>query len=124
MFVINHTYKEIGLYPKDIVSGGTGSYLASNDIWIIGRQQKKEGTETVGYNFINCDVQGYEAEVFKGATETLKHIDYIYCEVNKDECYKGCAKVEELDALLVGFKRVETGDWVNDSWTDALYIKK
>ena len=24
MVVVNHTYKEIGLYPKDIVSGGTG----------------------------------------------------------------------------------------------------
>ena len=23
--VINHTYKEIGLFPKDIVSGGTGN---------------------------------------------------------------------------------------------------
>ena len=24
MIVINHTYKEMGLYPKDVVSGGTG----------------------------------------------------------------------------------------------------
>lgn len=49
---INHTYKEIGMFPKDIVSGGTGSYYNSNDIWIIGRQQDKEGTELTGYNFI------------------------------------------------------------------------
>jgi RecA/RadA recombinase len=52
MVVINHTYKEIGLYPKDIVSGGTGSYYNSNDIWIVGRQQEKDGTELQGYNFI------------------------------------------------------------------------
>ena len=25
MVVVNHTYKEIGMYPKDIVGGGTGS---------------------------------------------------------------------------------------------------
>jgi len=49
---VNHTYKEIGLYPKDIVGGGTGSYYSSNDIWIIGRQQDKDGTELQGYNFV------------------------------------------------------------------------
>ncbi|MGZ4849828.1 MAG: recombinase RecA [Candidatus Bathyarchaeia archaeon] len=49
---VNHTYKEIGLYPKDIVGGGTGSYYSSNDIWIIGRQQDKDGTELTGYNFV------------------------------------------------------------------------
>ena len=52
MVVINHTYKEIGMYPKDIVSGGTGSYYNSNDIWIVGRQQEKDGSELQGYNFI------------------------------------------------------------------------
>ena len=52
MVVVNHTYKEIGLYPKDIVGGGTGSYYSADNIYIIGRQQEKEGTEIVGYNFI------------------------------------------------------------------------
>lgn len=52
MVVINHTYKEIGMYPKDIVSGGTGAYYSSNDIWIIGRQQDKDGQELNGFNFI------------------------------------------------------------------------
>lgn len=52
MVVVNHTYKEIGLYPKDIVSGGTGSYYSADNIYILGRQQEKEGTEIVGYNFI------------------------------------------------------------------------
>jgi hypothetical protein len=49
---VNHTYKEIGLYPKDIVGGGTGSYYSANDIWIIGRQKDKDGKELSGYNFI------------------------------------------------------------------------
>ena len=52
MVVVNHTYKEIGLYPKDIVGGGTGSYYSADTIWILGRQQDKDGTEIVGYNFI------------------------------------------------------------------------
>ncbi len=52
MVVINHVYKEIGLYPKDIVSGGTGSYYSANDIWIIGRRQDKDNDGLHGYNFI------------------------------------------------------------------------
>lgn len=52
MIVINHTYKEMGLYPKDVVSGGTGIYYSADNIYIIGRQQDKEGNEVVGYNFI------------------------------------------------------------------------
>ncbi len=52
MVVVNHTYKEIGLYPKDIVSGGTGVIYSADTIWILGRQQEKEGTEVIGYNFV------------------------------------------------------------------------
>lgn len=50
--VVNHTYKEIGLFPKDIVSGGTGVYYSADNIFIIGRQQEKQGKDVVGYNFI------------------------------------------------------------------------
>lgn len=52
MVVVNHTYSEIGLFPKQIVSGGTGIYYSADNIYIIGRQQEKDGTEVVGYNFI------------------------------------------------------------------------
>lgn len=52
LICVNHTYKEIGLYPKDIVSGGTGAYYSADAIWIIGRQQEKDGTEIKGYNFV------------------------------------------------------------------------
>ena len=50
--VINHTYKEIGLFPKDIVSGGTGIYYSADNIFIIGRRQNKTGADVVGYDFI------------------------------------------------------------------------
>lgn len=51
LVVINHTYQEQGLFPKAIVSGGTGIYYSSQDIWIIGKSQIKEGTEFAGSNF-------------------------------------------------------------------------
>ena len=77
------------------------------------------------YNFINMDVQGYELEVLKGGTKTLKHVDYVYCEVNRDEVYENNAYVEELDEFLSGYnmKRVEP-DWAGDIWGDALYIRE
>ena len=52
MVAVNHIYMEQGLYPKAIVSGGTGVYLSADNIYILGRQQEKEGTEVIGYNFI------------------------------------------------------------------------
>ena len=52
LVAVNHTYKEIGMFPKDIVSGGTGAYYSADAIWIIGRRQEKEGTEIAGYHFV------------------------------------------------------------------------
>ena len=64
--VVNHTYKEIGLYPKDIVGGGTGSYYSADNIFILGRQQEKDGTEVTGYNFIiNVEKSRYVKEKSK-----------------------------------------------------------
>ena len=37
-----------------------------------------------GYNFLNIDVQGYELEFLKVSSETLKNVDYIICEINKE----------------------------------------
>jgi RecA/RadA recombinase len=66
MVVVNHTYKEIGLYPKDIVGGGTGSYYSADNIFILGRQQEKDGTELTGYNFIiNVEKSRYVKEKSK-----------------------------------------------------------
>lgn len=66
MIVVNHTYKEIGMFPKDIVGGGTGSYYSADNIFIIGRQQEKEGKEIVGYDFIiNVEKSRYVKEKSK-----------------------------------------------------------
>jgi len=77
------------------------------------------------YNMINVDVQGHELEVFKGAQDCLKdHIDYIICEVNREELYDGCPMVEEIDGFLeqYSFQRLETS-WDGENWGDAFYMK-
>ena len=66
MVVVNHTYKEIGMFPKDIVGGGTGSYYSADNIFILGRQQEKDGTDLIGYNFIiNVEKSRYVKEKSK-----------------------------------------------------------
>jgi RecA/RadA recombinase len=66
MIVVNHTYKTMELYAKDVVGGGTGSYYSADNIFIIGRQQEKDGTEITGYNFIiNVEKSRYVKEKSK-----------------------------------------------------------
>ena len=66
LIAINHTYQEIGLFPKAIVSGGTGIYYSANTIFIIGRRQNKKGTEVTGYDFvINVEKSRYVREKSK-----------------------------------------------------------
>jgi RecA/RadA recombinase len=73
MVVVNHTYKTMELYSKDVVGGGTGSYYAADNIFILGRQQEKEGTDIVGYNFIiNVEKSRYVREKSK-IPITVKH---------------------------------------------------
>jgi len=48
------------------MSGGTGPMYSANTVFIIGKQQEKEGTEVVGYNFIiNVEKSRYVREKSK-----------------------------------------------------------
>jgi len=63
LIAVNHTYQEMGLFPKAIVSGGTGVYYSADNIWILGRRQEKQGTEIKGYHFvINVEKSRYVKE--------------------------------------------------------------
>ena len=54
------------MFPKDVVGGGTGSYYGADNIWILGRQQDKDGTEIQGYHFvINIEKSRYVREKSK-----------------------------------------------------------
>jgi hypothetical protein len=75
-------------------------------------------------DILAMDTQGYELEVLKGATETLKSVKVVYTEVSNVPLYEGSALVEDLDEFLqpYGFKRVRT-EWVGVTWGDAVYVK-
>ena len=70
--IINHTYKEQGLFPKDVVSGGTGVMYSANTVFIITKAQEKQGTDIVGYNFtINIEKSRFVREKAKMTFQVL-----------------------------------------------------
>jgi len=80
---------------------------------------------SIEYNLMTLDVQGYELEVLKGSKKTLNSIDYILCEINRAELYSGCPMVEEVDEYLkeYNFERIVTS-WDGHTWGDGFYIKR
>ena len=122
LLAVNHTYKEIGLFPKDVVSGGTGIYYSADNIWILGRQQDKQGTEIKGYHFvINVEKSRYVKEKSKipisvswdggvehwsGLLDVAMSGNYVskpspgwYCRIDKSTGELVEPKVREKDTL-------------------------
>jgi len=74
MVAIQHTYVEMKMYGKNIMSGGQGGMLSSDAVWIIGKSQEKAGDELVGYTFtINIEKSRYVKE--KSKLEILVKFD-------------------------------------------------
>jgi len=86
---------------------------------------KRNNIDPSKYNFWNFDIQGAELLALKGGSDAIKHVKMLYLEVNRDEMYKNCDRVEAVDSFLLdkGFKRVH--DTISDgtSWGDAIYVR-
>jgi hypothetical protein len=76
------------------------------------------------YTLWNLDIQGAEGLAFKGAEQSLQHVQALYVEINERELYKECMLLPELDAYLAqrGFSRVRT-EMTPYGWGDAVYIR-
>lgn len=75
-------------------------------------------------SFLNVDLQGAELLAMQGMGEVLRRFKYAYVEVNRDELYKGCPMVEEVDEFLAkfGFRGVME-KWTGSQWGDKFYRK-
>ena len=89
-----------------------------------------ESIDFTKLNFWNFDIQGAELLALKGAGDLLKYADALYLEVNTEEVYKNCARLNEMDDFLKdkGFMRValsiyKNGSGIEDGWGDALYMR-
>jgi RecA/RadA recombinase len=66
LIAVNHTYQTMEMFSKAVVSGGTGITYSADNIWIIGRQQEKDGKDVAGYHFIiNVEKSRYVKEKSK-----------------------------------------------------------
>jgi len=147
MVVVNHTYKEIGLYPKDIVSGGTGAYYSADAIWIIGRQQDKDGTEVQGYHFvINIEKSRHVREkskipitvTFEGGIKKwsglmdiamqagylrkpkagwYERVDPLTGEVIGDKMFRAKELIDNGDFWKQMFTETEIADWIKNRYS-------
>ena len=77
-------------------------------------------------NFVNLDIQGVELRALKSMEKYLKHVKYIYTEVNTEQVYKDCNLIGEIDEYLkkFGFVRVVERIYQQFGWGDAFYIKQ
>ena len=135
LVAVNHTYKEIGLFPKDIVSGGTGIYYSADNIWILGRRQNKTGTEVTGYDFIiNVEKSRYVKEKSKipvsvswdggverysGLLDVALHGGFVVKPSNG--WYQ---LVDRSTGEMVGSKKREKETLTEEFWQDTLADKK
>lgn len=80
---------------------------------------------------LKLDVQGYEAEVLAGASNSLPHTDFVECEVLLEPLYQGQAQVVDLFSTLYGaglhLASTDPG-WVDDaigrmSWLEAIFLR-
>jgi len=145
MLAVNHTYQTIEMYSKAVVSGGTGITYSSDNIWIIGRQQEKDGTEIKGYNFvINVEKSRFVREKSKvpitvswdggierysGLLEVALAGNYVgkpsngwYCRVDRETGELIQPKVREKDTLNKEFwdpifKDTDFADFIKDKFS-------
>jgi|SaaInlV_125m_DNA_1040241.scaffolds.fasta_scaffold88408_2 FkbM family methyltransferase len=55
----------------------------------------------LGKTLLKIDTEGYEMRVLKGATQTIKHCNYIICETNVRERFENSYRFEDMIIFMV-----------------------
>lgn len=86
---------------------------------------KKNNINMKNVNFVNLDIQGVELKALKSMESYLHNIDYIYTEVNTEEVYKNCDKMQDITDYLsiFNFKLADARIYKQFGWGDAFYMK-
>lgn len=82
------------------------------------------GAQPSDFDFLNMDLQGAEGRAIAGMPEQLRHLRWIYTEVNFEELYEGCCLEGDLRRLLEdeGFDLAECRVEGN-GWGEALFAR-
>jgi FkbM family methyltransferase len=77
-----------------------------------------------GKGLLKLDVQGAELEVLKGATETLRFMEVVVCEVGLEALYDGQAELEQIVGFLRQhrFSLVDFAEPIRNEMGEAVYL--
>jgi RecA/RadA recombinase len=56
LIMTNHTYQEMGLFPKTIASGGSGRAYAASSTVFLSKRKEKDGKDVIG-NVVHCKME-------------------------------------------------------------------
>jgi len=113
---INHTYKTMEMFSKDVMSGGTGGMYSANQVFIISKAQEKDGKDLMGYKFtINIEKSRYVREkskfpftvLFKGGIDRWSGLVDIALE---------CGILTKVSAQKYAVVDMETGEVGQDTY--------
>jgi FkbM family methyltransferase len=82
------------------------------DVQLMALDTFYERQELGVIDFIWADIQGAEGEMVRGGRRALANTRYLYTEYSDDELYEDQATLQEILALLPGFRVVEL--WPED----------
>lgn len=115
---------------SSILEWGTHPSFSPDTVWVEHLRLPTMTIDTltelydVKANMLVMDIQGAELHALQGARRFMEGVDYVLSEVNDADVYLQCARVEQIDAALAGFDRVET-HWVADQkWGDMLAVRR
>lgn len=134
---LGNEIKKVEMFTETVNGGQSCSVLApakhkeilpwiefTGKVEVIMTRLDDVGLDRKLYDFLYVDAQGYDLEVLKGGAETLKGINYVIAEVNRDEVYEGCSKLDEivefLEARGIMLRHV---DWHGGAFGDGCFIR-
>lgn len=98
LFVTSHTYSSQGLFPVEIISGGTGLQYAASNILGLGKALEKDGKEVTGV-IIRC-------KTMKSRTSKENNVVRVLIDYSKGlDRYYGLLELAEAAGV---FKKVST----------------
>jgi FkbM family methyltransferase len=111
---LGNDVKEIQIHIASRISSSSIFNIKKNlinEFWSTNLKEERIATvsmskldleipETTNVNILKMDVQGFEIEVLKGGTETLKRTSIVLVEMQNHDLYVGAPKYYEVDEFL------------------------
>lgn len=110
-------------HSSSLLAPAHGDFIGTTTVKVTTVDARVKGDLRGQFSVLAIDTQGYELEVLKGATRTLKNLSKVEIELHDPGTYPGAASIEDLDAFLLplGFERTVTTMPGRDDLGDLIY---